>query len=467
MKKLKLRGRDLIKMGFPKGPAVSLALEQAGRHRKFAQKEEVLAELSAVLRSPDGFRADEVWGTVAEKLEPGLLVFVEQALKDEPIPYKAFGEGGISLSARGQMDLAMRLPVVSAGALMPDAHHGYGLPIGGVWASENAVMPYGVGMDIGCRMSLSVYPLPPSFLEKNREKLQSLLLENTRFGKAAFDRPMDDEVLHHSLFREIPKLRSLQGKARLQIGTSGSGNHFVEFGVAELTEEDTQLGVPAGQYLGLLSHSGSRGMGAAIAQHYTQIAREVCLLPKEAAHLAWLDMESEAGQEYWLAMNLAGAYAAACHRQIHERISTALGEEPLGKIENHHNFAWKEVQADGQEWIVHRKGATPAGKGVLGIIPGSMTAPGFIVRGKGEASALSSAAHGAGRQLSRRKAKESIRPKAVKQHLAGHGVSLIGGGLDEAPFAYKDIYQVMAAQEGLVEVLGRFWPKVVRMDDGK
>jgi tRNA-splicing ligase RtcB len=187
------------------------------------------------------------------------------------------------------------------------------------------------------------------------------------------------------------------------------------------------------------------------------------VLPKEAKHLAWLDLDTEAGMEYWLAMNLAGDYASACHHTIHAKIAKSIGEKPLARVENHHNFAWKEMY-NGREVIVHRKGATPAGKDVLGIIPGSMTAPGFIVKGKGEAAALNSAAHGAGRKMSRSKALANITHEALKKELKEHGVKLIGGGLDEAPFAYKDINEVMQSQTALVDVLGKFYPSIVQMD---
>jgi len=175
-------------------------------------------------------------------------------------------------------------------------------------------------------------------------------------------------------------------------------------------------------------------------------------------------MDSEEGQEYWLAMNLAGDYASACHNHIHKRLSAALGEEHIAKVENHHNFAWKETLEDGREVVVHRKGATPAGKGVLGIIPGSMTAEGFIVRGKGNVTSINSASHGAGRKMSRTKAKNSITTHQLNKILNDHGVELLGGGLDEAPMAYKNIHQVMDSQKDLVEVIGTFLPKIVRMD---
>ena len=258
-------------------------------------------------------------------------------------------------------------------------------------------------------------------------------------------------------------VRGLKDKAYKQIGSSGGGNHFVEFGEVEITDVENEFKLPLGKYLGILSHSGSRGLGAMIAKHYTDLAREITKLPKIAQHLAWLDLDTQEGQEYWLAMNLAGDYASACHHQIHDRLSKALGEKRLATVENHHNFAWKEKLADGSEVIVHRKGATPAGKGVLGVIPGTMTAPGYIVRGTGFAQSLASASHGAGRQMSRSEAKQSLTKHQVKNYLEEHGVTLMGGGLDEAPMAYKDIHQVMDAQQDLVEVLGSFLPKVVRM----
>jgi tRNA-splicing ligase RtcB len=167
-----------------------------------------------------------------------------------------------------------------------------------------------------------------------------------------------------------------------------------------------------------------------------------------------------------MAMNLAGDYASACHQVIHDKISRSVGGTLLAKIENHHNFAWKE-SINGEEVIVHRKGATPAGKGVMGIIPGSMTAPGFLVRGKGETAAINSASHGAGRQMSRTQAIKNITGAEMKQVLKDHGVSLIGAGRDEAPMAYKDINLVMASQKDLVDVVAKFTPKIVRMaDDG-
>lgn len=463
-KKLRLRGKDLKALGYPEGRAIGMAINMMSKHYKRTDKETVLEILGKVLKEPDTYAQDEVLGRIVTELK-GSERKEEIALREQPIDYRIWGQNGIHENALEQMNVAMSLPIATAGALMPDAHHGYGLPIGGVLATENAVIPYGVGMDIGCRMCLSVYGIGAAKLDNNRGQFKDMLLENTRFGFDTFDRPMDDEVLHRGEFKEIPKVKQLREKARKQIGSSGSGNHFVEFGVVNITDENNEFDLPLGQYLGVLSHSGSRGFGANIAQHYTKVAREHCLLPKVAQHLAWLDLDTEEGMEYWLAMNLAGDYASACHNHIHQRMAKALGEQPIAVVENHHNFAWKEQLANGTEVIVHRKGATPAGKGVLGIIPGSMTAPGFIVRGTGNFDALQSASHGAGRQMSRRKATQSTTFNQLKKTLKEENVTLIGGGLDESPLAYKDIHKVMKSQKELVEVIGTFLPKVVRMDN--
>jgi tRNA-splicing ligase RtcB (3'-phosphate/5'-hydroxy nucleic acid ligase) len=384
-------------------------------------------------------------------------------LNEQFLPYAIYGAEAIEEGALKQMQIAMKLPVTVAGALMPDAHQGYGLPIGGVLATRNAVIPYGVGVDIGCRMCMTIYDLPATLLEDKKEDLKIMLLNNTQFGQATFKKPKDHEIFERSEFKELSIVREMKDRAWKQIGTSGGGNHFVEFGIVEIENTINEFNLAPGKYVAVLSHSGSRGLGANIARHYTHIAMDVCKLPQEAKHLAWLDLATEAGQEYWLAMNLAGDYASACHHQIHERMAIGLRETPLAMIENHHNFAWKEKDAQGDELIVHRKGATPAGAGVLGIIPGSMATPGFIVRGKGLAASINSASHGAGRLMSRTKAKETILPGHVNKFLKQAGVELIGSGLDEAPMAYKNIHQVMASQKDLVEVLGSFMPKIVRM----
>jgi tRNA-splicing ligase RtcB len=258
-----------------------------------------------------------------------------------------------------------------------------------------------------------------------------------------------------------PVTKRLKDKAWKQLGTSGSGNHFVEFGILSLDQDD--LGLKAGEHLALLSHSGSRGTGNLVANHYSSLAKDLHLeLPQELAHLAWLNLDTQEGQEYWQSMELMGRYAAANHELIHRHVAQNLGAEVLLDLENHHNFAWRE-EHDGREVVVHRKGATPAGSGVLGIIPGSMGTSGYVVRGKGQPDSLNSASHGAGRKMSRKQAKNTFNWKDAMQFLKERGVTIITAGLDEVPMAYKDIEQVMHDQEDLVEKVARFDPKLVKM----
>jgi tRNA-splicing ligase RtcB len=464
MAREKIKGKDLLHLGYPEGKAIGLALNLMEKYYKASSLDEQLALLNDLLHNPDKYRHHKKLHKLVQELDAEKAKLREIALTESQLDFKTYGAEYIESGAVFQMETAMRLPVTVAGALMPDAHQGYGLPIGGVLATENAVIPFGVGVDIGCRMCLTLYDLPVGLLEKDKARFKQFLHDHTRFGAGkGFEKPWDDAILAHPAFQEIPVVRSLKQKAVDQIGSSGSGNHFVEFGLTEITAPQQELNLPPGTYLALLSHSGSRGLGAGIANHYTRLAMQLKKLPPHARHLAWLGLDTAEGQEYWQAMTLAGDYASACHHQIHRRMGQALGEKPLALIENHHNFAWKE-KLGGREVIVHRKGATPAGKGVLGIIPGSMTSPGFIVRGRGVPEAIYSASHGAGRIMSRRQAIDTITAKEVKAILADHGVELIGGGIDEAPMAYKNIRHVMKSQEDLVEVLGTFTPKIVRMD---
>lgn len=385
------------------------------------------------------------------------------------------------------MEAAVRLPVSVAGALMPDAHVGYGLPIGGVLATRNAVIPYAVGVDIACRMKMTALDLPLDWLERKKDRLIRAIEEETRFGVGATFRHRREHPVLEEDWSISPVTQSNRDRAWAQLGTSGSGNHFVEFGILTVFrpivldpatrrpiqpqpegEIDAQRieGVAvlaAGTYLALLSHSGSRGTGAAVCDYYSKLAmRKHPELPKDMRHLAWLFLNEDDGREYWAAMELMGRYAAANHELIHRHIARNLGATVLFDLENHHNFAWKERHR-GEELIVHRKGATPAGRGILGIIPGSMASPGFIVRGKGNPEALDSAAHGAGRWISRTKAEKTFTWKEARRVLDEAGVTLISAGLDEVPMVYKDIRQVMAAQEDLVEVIAQFDPKLVKM----
>lgn len=466
MGKQKLKGKDLRKIGYRYDKQKSLAINIMAQHYKHLNKTEKLDLLLDISENPDKYYEDEHLTILAEEFMEVVEkeTFKAFKLKETPTNYSVFGKKFIDQNTINQMDMVMSLPIAKKGALMPDAHVGYGMPIGGVLATKNEIVPYAVGLDIGCRMALTIFEAPIEYMTKHRHRLKESIQHHTYFGtvKRSME-SVEHEILDRPEFGELELLKQLHGKARNQLGTSGSGNHFVEYGEVVI-DEGNRWNIPKGNYLGLLTHSGSRGLGATIAGYYTRVAADVCRLPRSAQQLAWLDMDKAEGMEYWIAMNLAGDYAKACHDVIHQRMAKAIGLKPLVKIENHHNFAWKEMQEDGSELIVHRKGSTPAKQDELGIIPASMVHPGYIVSGKGKSDAISSASHGSGRKMSRTKAKNSFTKSFIKKQLKEYGVTLIGGGVDEAPNAYKDIHDVMGAQEELVKVEGTFYPKMVRMD---
>jgi len=487
-----MKARELANLGIPDGEPLRLAVRACARAAEAGLSKDSLRDaMKGVIENPQGYLQDPVFDRLAAELvgKPR-VVFAE---REEPAPWKNWGVG-LEPESVNQMARACRLPVAAAGALMPDAHVGYGLPIGGVLATRNAVVPYAVGVDIACRMRLSVLDLPVTMLgsDHERAKLEDAIEKETRFGVgAAFQRKRQHTVLDSDW--GVSHITSQnKDKAWAQLGTSGSGNHFVEFGVLTISDEDVarrvgerggqgaaaeadagfgsgwRFALPAGRYLALLSHSGSRGTGAAVCDYYSKLAmKQHPELPKDLSYLAWLDLDSQEGRDYWNAMNLMGEYAAANHECIHRHIVRAIGAEAVAYVENHHNFAWKEEHTlpggTREELIVHRKGATPAGAGVLGVIPGSMATPGFVVRGRGSAESLMSASHGAGRVMSRTKAKLTFAWGNVKRELADAGVKVMSAGIDEVPGVYKDIHQVMSQQQDLVEVIGRFDPKLVKM----
>ena len=471
-------GKDLIERGWPQGRTIGLALAAAERLRSRGMDDDaILRELEKVRAAPDS-TTDEALEPLARELaviREAERSQLEDGLRNEALPYGVWGPELIEAGTTAQMEGAMRLPVSVGGALMPDAHLGYGLPVGGVLATEGAVIPWAVGVDIACRMRLSVYKVSSEILDEKSDALADVLLRNTNFGpgsKFKEGRRPEHEVLEDPTWEATSFLKGLKDTGRSQLGTSGSGNHFVEWGVFETLggekREEGMEGVfkPGRRYLALLSHSGSRGVGFKIANRYSKIAKQKHpKLEKSVADLAWLDLGSEEGEEYWLSMQLAGRFASANHAVIHDKISKSLGEDVMAKVENHHNYAWIE-EVGGREAIVHRKGATPAGRGVMGVIPGSMGDPGYVVRGKGDERSINSASHGAGRLMSRTAAFKRIPEERWRSYLEERGVTLIGGSVDEAPMAYKDVETVVGLQGDLVELVGRFTPKIVRMDAG-
>lgn len=454
---------QLRKLGVPEAcitPAIQAIqlVAKAGRMKGTGLRQQI----RDIIDQPELHTGDADFGAFAQS-----LIADREFIVHEPVKYQTWGTD-IDPGAHVQMRQACTVPVAVGAALMPDAHIGYGLPIGGVLACDNAVIPYAVGVDIACRMKLSILDLPAESLTTKPLQYEHALEKGTRFGVGgSHEKPQDHAVMDED-WSVTRVTREYRDKAWKQLGTSGSGNHFVEFGVLTLAERDEQLGLDAGEYVALLSHSGSRGTGAAVCSVYSSIAQS--RLPSrysDLGRLGWLGLDTEAGQEYWAAMNLMGEYAAANHAVIHRLVSKLLGAKIVAGVENHHNFAWKEIH-NGREVIVHRKGATPAGAGVLGVIPGSMASPAFVVRGKGNEASLLSASHGAGRRMSRTKARDTYNWKSVKNDLAAKGVKVLSAGSDEVPYVYKDIHDVMAAQTDLVDTIARFDPKIVKMsDDGQ
>ncbi|MCG3179110.1 MAG: hypothetical protein BIFFINMI_01441 [Phycisphaerae bacterium] len=456
-----MKPRELANLGVPRGDAMKIAGECVRSAAAAGMdKAAIRAAVGRAVGDPAAHRDDAHFGPLAAAVGLARQAQAQFTPRPEPAPWRQWGED-LEPTAVDQLRNACKLPVAVAGALMPDAHQGYGLPIGGALATDNAVIPYAVGVDIACRMKLTVLDLPTSAITGQRDRLVKAIDAETRFGVGVEFRNRRRHDVMDADWSVTDVTRAQKDKAWAQLGTSGSGNHFVEFGT--LTLERDELGLAAGVYLALLSHSGSRGAGSAVADHYSKLAMRLHPeLPRELIHLAWLDLDSEPGREYWAAMQLMGRYAAANHELIHRHVAKHLGAGVLLDVENHHNFAWIETHG-GRRVIVHRKGATPASAGVLGIIPGSMGTAGYVVRGRGQPESLNSASHGAGRKMSRTAAKAQFTWHDAKKFLASRNVDLISAGLDEVPMAYKDIETVMAAQSDLVESVARFDPRLVKM----
>lgn len=410
---------------------------------------------TAAQQARKGATPDEILEEIARIYGPPTPLL---HLRVQSQPLTVIGEHLIDPNAVAQIRTALRLPHAKRGALLPDAHQGYALPIGGVVAYDRIVAPYQVGVDIGCRMHLSVFfSVSPDDARRMQAHLLDIISRVTVFGVGSPDTPVSDHpILSDPRWCATPLLRSLRDVATLQLGTSGAGNHFAECVVG------TWGTTP---FVGFLTHSGSRGVGAHIARHYAALAeRETARITRRGSiprDYAWLHLDSEAGQEYLMAMRLAGDFARANHEVIHRRFAEEIGVKPDTTIQNFHNFAWE--YPDGT--VLHRKGATPAEQGVLGIIPGSMTTASYVVEGLGNPATLASASHGAGRRVGRSVAKRTISRDQAEAVVRDAGVLVRGLSVDECPLVYKDIDDVIDVQvrAGIIRVVAKMQPIAVVM----
>jgi tRNA-splicing ligase RtcB len=347
-------------------------------------------------------------------------------------------------------------------AIMPDSHQGYGMPIGGVLATRDVIIPNAVGVDIGCGMcavKTSLTELNTETLKKIMGRIRDTIPVGFNHHKEKQDEDLMPKGLDNFAERDYPIVNQEFQSALKSIGTLGGGNHFIEI----------QKGSDG--HIWIMIHSGSRNFGLKIAEHYNKLAIELnkkwfSSVPEEW-ELAYLPLDSEEGKAYIREMNYAVEFALANRRLMMERIARIFQEvlvledkdfEPMINIA--HNYARLENHL-GKNVMIHRKGATLADKDTIGIIPGSQGTKSYIVKGKGNVLAFKSCSHGAGRKMGRKEAERTLNLEDEQKKLDDQGIlhAIRGkGDLDEASGAYKDISTVMKNQEDLVEILVELQP---------
>jgi tRNA-splicing ligase RtcB len=369
-----------------------------------------------------------------------------------------------------QMQKMMSIDRTTKGALMPDAHVGYGMPIGGVIEMDEAISPSAVGYDIACRMHLTILDIMPEAVDDRLVKfMMNKLKDGTRFGVGAHynkGEMKDHDIMYEPIWNALPSdletltfkggnTKKLEDLAREQLGTSGAGNHFADILLGTWLESGRQ-------FVALMTHSGSRGMGWQIAQKYMQIAEDTHGREDLGNGCGYLSVDENAYWDYSALMLLAGNYAKANHEVIHDTFKKNTKIGTLHTFDNHHNFAWENDSS-----VVHRKGATPAHDGEYGIIPGTSGSNSYLVRGLGNEASLNSSSHGAGRVASRKQSKLAFDKEAFDAHMAELGVLHQGIAPDEGWQAYKDIERVMEMQSDLVQPAAVMKPLVVVMGGGR
>lgn len=377
---------------------------------------------------------------------------MEKVITTERVPIKLWLkdiEEGALKQARNLANLPFAYKWI---AIMPDAHEGFGMPIGGVLATQDMIVPYAVGVDIGCGMLAARTNLP----DISVDALQQILMGIRQQVPVGFEHQRTDQPwTGFDLAPDLPIIQQELASARRQLGTLGSGNHFIEI----------QWGDDG--FIWIMIHSGSRNFGLKTANFYHKTAQDLCTRKGYALpdrFLAFLPMETWEGEAYNRAMNYCCDFARANRASMMERISdiflSTTGGQITETINIHHNYAALETHYGRAVWV-HRKGATRASQDTLGVIPGSMGTKSYIVKGLGNPESFESCAHGAGRRMGRKQAIRSLDLESEQKKMQGilHGLHS-RNALDEAPGAYKDIDEVMALQCDLVKVMVTLTPLV-------
>lgn len=381
-----------------------------------------------------------------------------------------------------QLNNCMRTGNVVGGVLCADGHFGYSQPVGGVVVYDGQISPSGVGYDIACGNKAVKTNLTYDDIKKDLPKIMDKIEKKVPFGIGRKSRKKVDHKMFDDpdwdVFRTIGTHEhdTLKALAREQLGTVGAGNHYVDLLIDQKTNE---------VWIG--NHFGSRGFGHKTATGFLNLANGRKFSdnpPRESMEQppTLFDMESELGQLYFKAMQLAGKYAYAGRDYVMEQVLGIMQAESLVEVHNHHNYAWKETH-NGKEVIVVRKGATPAAPGQMGFVGGSMGDISVILQGvdsEKSKEAFYSTVHGAGRVMSRTKAAGrmnwrtrrrrggEITHERMQQAIEKYGVELRGGGTDESPFVYRKLREVLGAHAGTIEVLHELKPiGVVMAGEGR
>jgi len=385
-------------------------------------------------------------------------------LQTEPLPIKLWLddiEDGALQQARNLAHFPFAFHHI---AIMPDAHFGYGMPIGGILATEDVIIPNGVGVDIGCGMCAVKTSL--QHLDKGQlKKIVAQMRESIPLGFKHHTKPLPDRLMPEPEFpagtSDLPIIEREYRNGRSQLGTLGGGNHFIEL----------QRGTDG--RIWFMIHSGSRNLGYQVAQHYNKLAakfNKTSTSPLPASwQLAYLLLDSRDGTRYFNEMSYCVSFAKTNRLIMCERVKDALSEYSGTEIRFQqpiqiaHNYASHEIHF-GKHVMIHRKGATRANPGEIGIIPGSQGSSSYIVSGKGNPESFCSCSHGAGRKLGRKQAQKQLNLEAERQFLEKQGIlhSIRGKrDLEEAAGAYKDIDRVIALQDDLVDIVDILKPLAV------